>query len=184
MSRFIKFIIYSILITFFILTVLVIFLSNVGLETKRFNSIITEQVKKYNQELYLDVKKVKIFLSIGSPTNPKLIISSKDPTLILDQKKIQLKFINTKIDIFSYFKDNFILEEFEILTKDNKIKDLISIAALEKPELIAYNLFIKKGYANTYISLNFNQNGKIQNYKLKGKIKKAKIKLNEKYRFL
>jgi len=183
MSRFIKFIIYSILITFFILTVLVIFLSNVGLETKRFNSIITEQVKKYNQELYLDVKKVKIFLSIGSPTNPKLIISSKDPTLILDQKKIQLKFINTKIDIFSYFKDNFILEEFEILTKDNKIKDLISIAALEKPELIAYNLFIKKGYANTYISLNFNQNGKIQNYKLKGKIKKAKIKLNEKYTF-
>tara|TARA_Y100000590_G_scaffold171374_1_gene196012 strand:+ start:899 stop:3112 length:2214 start_codon:yes stop_codon:yes gene_type:complete len=183
MSRFIKFIIYSILITFFILTVLVIFLSNVGLETKRFNSIITEQVKKYNQELSLDVKKVKIFLSIGLPTNPKLIISSKDPTLILDQKKIQLKFINTKIDIFSYFKDNFILEEFEILTKDNKIKDLISIAALEKPELIAYNLFIKKGYANTYISLNFNQNGKIQNYKLKGKIKKAKIKLNEKYTF-
>ena len=183
MSRFIKFIIYSILITFFILTVLVIFLSNVGLETKRFNSIITEQVKKYNQELSLDVKKVKIFLSIGLPTNPKLIISSKDPTLILDQKKIQLKFINTKIDIFSYFKDNFILEEFEILTKDNKIKDLISIAALEKPELIVYNLFIKKGYANTYISLNFNQNGKIQNYKLKGKIKKAKIKLNEKYTF-
>ena len=144
MPRFIKFFIYSILILFVIWAFLAIFLSKVGLETKRFNPLIIEQVKKYNEDLNLDIKKVKIYLSIGNLTNPKLIISTKDPTLVLDKNKIELKTIDTRIDILSYFKDNFIIEEFEIWTKDNKIKDLISIAALEKPALITYNLFIKK----------------------------------------
>ena len=138
MLRFIKFFIYSILILFVICAFLAIFLSKVGLETKRFNHLIIEQVKKYNEDLNLDIKKVKIYLSIGNLTNPKLKISTKEPTLILDKNKIKLKSIDTRIDILSYFKDNFIIGEFEIWTKDNKIKDLISIAALEKPALITY----------------------------------------------
>ena len=129
MSRFIKFFIYSILILFVIWAFLAIFLSKVGLETKRFNPLIIEQVKKYNEDLNLDIKKVKIYLSISNLTNPKLKISTKDPTLVLDKNKIELKTIDTRIDILSYFKDNFVIEEFEILTKDNKIKDIISIVA-------------------------------------------------------
>ena len=183
MLRFIKFFIYSILILFVIWAFLAIFLSKVGLETKRFNPLIIEQVKKYNEDLNLDIKKVKIYLSIGNLTNPKLKISTKDPTLILNKNKIKLKSIDTRIDILSYFKDNFIIEEFEIWTKDNKIKDLISIAALEKPALITYNLFIKKGYANIYAFLKFGENGKITNYKFSGEIKDVKLKYNEKYSF-
>ena len=183
MLRFIKFFIYSILILFVIWAFLAIFLSKVGLETKRFNPLIIEQVKKYNEDLNLDIKKVKIYLSIGNLTNPKLKISTKDPTLILNKNKIKLKSIDTRIDILSYFKDNFIIEEFEIWTKDNKIKDLISIAALEKPALITYNLFIKKGYANIYAFLKFGENGKITNYKFSGEIKDVKLKYSEKYSF-
>ena len=183
MLRFIKFFIYSILILFVIWAFLAIFLSKVGLETKRFNPLIIEQVKKYNEDLNLEIKKVKIYLSIGNLTNPKLKISTKDPTLILNKNKIKLKSIDTRIDILSYFKDNFIIEEFEIWTKDNKIKDLISIASLEKPVLITYNLFIKKGYANTYAFLKFGENGKITNYKFSGEIKDVKLKFNEKYSF-
>lgn len=183
MLRFIKFFIYSILILFVIWSFLAIFLSKVGLETKRFNPLIIEQVKKYNEDLNLEIKKVKIYLSIGNLTNPKLKISTKDPTLILNKNKIKLKSIDTRIDILSYFKDNFIIEEFEIWTKDNKIKDLISIAALEKPVLITYNLFIKKGYANIYAFLKFGENGKITNYKFSGEIKDVKLKFNEKYSF-
>ena len=82
-----------------------IFLSKVGLETKRFNPLIIEQVKKYNEDLNLDIKKVKIYLSIGNLTNPKLKISTKDPTLILNKNKIKLKSIDTRIDILSYFKN-------------------------------------------------------------------------------
>ena len=83
--------------------------ASIGLETKRFNPIIIEQVKKYNKDLNLDIKKVKIYLHIGIANlkNPKLRIKTKNPTLILDKNKIEFKILETEIDIFSYFKNNF-----------------------------------------------------------------------------
>ena len=166
MTKFIKFFIYLILILFVILTFLTIFLSKIGFETKRFNSLIVEKVKKYDENLDLDIKKVKIYISIDSLTNPKIRISSKNPILILGKNEIKLKTIDTRVDILSYFKNNFVIEEFEVRTKDNKIKDIISIASLEQPSLIIYNIFIKEGQANIYGSLKFDKGGKISDYKL------------------
>ena len=183
MTKFIKFFIYLILILFVILTFLTIFLSKIGFETKRFNSLIVEQVKKYDENLDLDIKKVKIYISIDSLTNPKIRISSKNPILILGKNEIKLKTIDTRVDILSYFKNNFVIEEFEVRTKDNKIKDIISIASLEQPSLIIYNIFIKEGHANIYGSLKFDKGGKISDYKFNGQIKNAKLKYNEKYSF-
>ena len=183
MTKFIKFFIYLILILFVILTFLTIFLSKIGFETKRFNSLIVEQVKKYDENLDLDIKKVKIYISIDSLTNPKIRISSKNPILILGKNEIKLKTIDTRVDILSYFKNNFVIEEFEVRTKDNKIKDIISIASLEQPSLIIYNIFIKEGYASAYGSINFDTKGNIINYAFNGKIKDTKIKYNKKYSF-
>ena len=183
MIRFIKFFIYSILILAVILFFSVIFLSNVGLETKKFNPLIISQAKQYNENLNLNIKKVKIYLSIKSLTNPKIRISTKDPTLTSGQSKIELKSIDTRIDILSYFKDNFIIEGFEIRTKDNKIKDLISIASLEQPSAIIYNIFIKEGYANLRGYIKFDENGKIIDHKFDGQVKNAKVKFSDKYSF-
>ena len=145
MARVIKILFYTFATIFLIWALLAIFLSQVGLETKRFNPLIIEQVKKYNEDLNIDIKKVKIYLNISKLTNPKIKVRSKDPTLILGNNKIELESIKTEIDILSYFKNNFIIDKFIIVTKENKINDLISIASLEKPSLIIYNIFIKEG---------------------------------------
>jgi len=87
MAKFIKFLLYSIVILFLIWTFLAIFLSQIGLETKRFNPIIINQVKKYNDNLNLDIKTVKIYLNISSLTNPKIKVKFINPTLILGKKK-------------------------------------------------------------------------------------------------
>ena len=183
MFRFIKFFIYLFVILFVIWALLGVILSQVGLETKRFNSLIIEQVKKYNEDLNLDIKKVKIYLNISELTNPKFKVQSNEPTLILGKNKIELEYIKTEIDILSYFKNNFIIDEFVVATKDNKIKDLISIASLEKPSLIIYNIFIREGYASAYGSINFGTKGNIIDYAFNGKIKDTKIKYNKKYSF-
>jgi len=88
MTKFIKFLLYSIVILFVIWAFLAIFLSRIGLETKRFNPIIINQVKKYNDNLNLDIKTVKIYLNISSLTNPKIKVKFEDPTLILGKNKI------------------------------------------------------------------------------------------------
>jgi len=183
MPKFIKFLLYSIVILLAIWALLVIFLSQIGLETKRFNPIIIDQVKKYDDNLNLDIKTVKIYLNISSLTNPKIKVKFKDPTIILGKNKIRLKSIRTEINILSYLRNNFVIDEFFVLTKDNQIKDLISIAALKKPSLIIYNIFIKEGYANVYGSVNFDQKGNIIDYSFNGEIKNANIKYNEKYFF-
>ena len=185
MVRFIKILFYTFALIIVICAFLAIMLTSIGLETKRFNSTIIEQVKKYNDDLDLDIKKIKVYLDIeiANLTNPKLKISSKDSTLILDKYKIELNLVETEIDILSYFKDSFVIEKFWFSVKDNKINDLISIASLERPSLIIYNIFIKKGYANINGFLKFDKKGKIDNYLLKGKIKNAELKYNKKYHF-
>ena len=183
MAKFIKFFTYSFVIFFVVWAFLAFVLTQFGLETKRFNPLIVEQVKKYNEDLNLEIKKVKVYLSIGNLTNPKLRISTKDIALTLDNNKMALKSVDAKIDILSYFKDKFVIEELEFKTKDNKIKNLISFAALKKPSLIIYNIFIKKGYANAHIFLKFNKKGKVTNYKLTGEVKNAELKYDKKYYF-
>ena len=185
MAKIIKFFIYSILIIFFTWVFLALVLASFGIETKRFNPLIIKQVKKYNDDLNLDIKKVKVYLHIGAGnlTNPKLRISSKNPILIVGNNKIELKVVETSIDILSYFKDNFVIEKFEFITKDNKIRDLIKVAALEKPSLIFYNIFIKQGYANANGYVQFDKSGKINNYKLNGQIKNTDLKYNKNYSF-
>jgi len=181
MTKFIKFFIYSLIILIIIWFFLATFLSQVGLETTRFNHLINQQVKKYNDSLNLDIKKVKIYLNISSLTNPKIEVKSKNPTLTLGKNKIKLDSIKTEINILSYFKNNFILDKFNISTKDNKIKDLISIAALEKSSFNIYNIFIKDGYANVNGSINFDEKGNITDYSFNGEIKDLKIHYNKKY---
>ena len=122
MPKFIKFLLYSIVILLAIWALLVIFLSQIGLETKRFNPIIIDQVKKYDDNLNLDIKTVKIYLNISSLTNPKIKVKFKDPTIILGKNKIRLKTIRTEINILSYLRNNFVIDEFFVLTKDNQIK--------------------------------------------------------------
>ena len=74
MAKVIKILFYTFTTIFLIWAVLAIFLSQVGLETKRFNPLIIEQVKKYNEDLNIDIKKVKIYLlsliHISEPTRP------------------------------------------------------------------------------------------------------------------
>ena len=71
------------------------FLSQVGLETKRFNPLIIEQIKKYNEDLNIDIK--VNYLNISKLTNPKIKLDL-DPTLILGNNKIKLESIKTEID--------------------------------------------------------------------------------------
>ena len=183
MARFIKFFTYSLLGFTVISLVLIIFLSQIGLETTRFNSLITDQVKRFNENLDLDIKKVKIYLDISNLTKPKFKIKSKDPTVILGKNKIEIDYIKTEINVLSYFKDNFILDEFNIVTKNNEIRNLISIASLKKASLIIYNIYIKEGYASFNGNVKFDQKGNIIDYSFNGETNNVKLKFNKKYSF-
>ena len=147
----------------FIIIASIIYLSKFGIETNKANSLIKEQVKKYDKDLELDIKKVKIYLRIEDLFNPEIQIKTDDPIIKSGDNQIKIAWISTYINLFSYFQDSFTLDNLLILTKNNKIKDLISIVAKhEKPQLIILNSFIKEGSFWIAASINFDKKGNIK----------------------
>ena len=92
-----KKIIFSTLLFFLFLTLTTIFyLSFFGYETDRFNKIIQSEIKKSNNNVNLNFKKVSILLDIK-----KLILFVKfiQPNLEYHQTSIPLRSLRTDIDL-------------------------------------------------------------------------------------
>tara|TARA_Y100000590_G_scaffold437546_1_gene559314 strand:+ start:629 stop:2833 length:2205 start_codon:yes stop_codon:yes gene_type:complete len=163
----------------FIIFFLIIYLSKYGLETNKFNSLIGEQLKKYDKNLELNIKKVKLYLIVEDLLKPKIKIKTDNSILKSGDNEIKIAQITTSINPLSYFKDKFTLNHIIIETLDNKIHDLISIIAKHgNAQLIILNSFIKKGNFQAVLKVNFDENGNVKkNFTFHGKIKDAKVKL-------
>ena len=97
-----KFLIFIISLVF-VIFITIIYLSKFGIETNKANSLIKEQVKKYDKDLELDIKKVKIYLRIEDLFNPEIQIKTDDPIIKSGDNKIKIARISTYINLFSYF---------------------------------------------------------------------------------
>ncbi len=160
-----------------ILVIFVFYLSYFGIETKRFNQLIKDEISKSNKGIDIELNKVKIILNLK-----KLSVGLKthDPKIIFKDKKIKLKKIKTNFSIESFLNKDFAVENLFISTEENTISNIISLARLYENNLqmIIFDKLIKDGSLNADINLNFDEKGKIKNnYKIKGSIKNAKINL-------
>ena len=167
------------LLTFFIviLVIVILYLSYFGIETKRFNKIIKDGISKNNKELDIELKKVKILLNLTSLT---VEINTKNPKILFNNKKIDLKNIESELSIKSFLNEEFAIKNLAINTKQNKLKNVISFIKLynNTPQMFIINNIIKDGIIKSSIKINFNENGKvIEDYKINGSILNAKISL-------
>ena len=152
-----------------------------GFTTSKFNTIIKNQIKKQNNELDIDLKKVKLHLNLKNlsirikTTNPQILISNSD--------NIDLKEISSSISISSYFQNKFVLKNLLIKTKENNINSYINLYRLSNSSLryVLLNQLVKSGTAKINVDLNFDDFGKIKkNYNLKGKIINAELQMPDK----
>ena len=177
-----KNIILKILILIFFLTLLLItYLSTIGIETKRLNHQIIEKIEKFNENIEVDLKAIKIVLD---PIKLQLNTKTIGTELKIKNKKIEIENIKSKISIKSLIKDKFSVKNLDISTKSLKIKNLISFLRNyeNKPELYILEKVFQKGFLVTTIKLEFDEQGKIkENYKLSGLIKDAEINTFQKY---
>ncbi len=167
----------KIIISILILLLLFIFyLSYFGIETKRFNSIIKENINKQNNELDIDLNEVKVHLDIKKLS---IKIKTQNPKLILKKyNNIELDEISSNISISSYFQNKFAIKNLIIKSKNNKINDYVNFFRLKNNSLqfILLNQFLKNGTAQINAELNFDNFGKIKkNYKLRGKVLNAEL---------
>ena len=162
-------------------TLFIAYFSYFGISTNKFNSIIKEQIKKQNNELDIDLKKVRLHLDLR---NISIKIKTKNPKIILNNSKdIELKEISSSIFLSSYIKNKFAIKNLSIKSKNNEISSYINFYRLTNNsiQLILLNQFIKSGVAQINADLNFDEFGKIKNnYNVTGKISNAKLQINNK----
>ncbi len=172
-KKIIKYFLYFLILIF----IGILYLSYFGIETKRFNQLIKNEVSKVNKKINIELKDVKILLNLS---NFSIALKTYEPNLVFDNKKIKLKNIKTNFSLGSFLKKEFAIKNVSISTKENNLKDVVSLARVyqNSPQLFIFNEMIKNGTLVTDINFNFNDKGKInKDYNIKGTVNDAKFSL-------
>ena len=170
-KKIIKYFLYFLILIF----IGILYLSYFGIETKRFNQLIKNEVSKVNKKINIELKDVKILLNLS---NFSIALKTYEPNLVFDNKKIKLKNIKTNFSLGSFLKKEFAIKNVSISTKENNLKDVVSLARVyqNSPQLFIFNKMIKNGTLVTDINFNFNDKGKInKDYSIKGSVNDAKF---------
>ena len=170
-----------ILSTLLIIFICIIYLSIIGIETKRFNNQINNKIKSFDKNLELNLKKIKLVLS---PFDLSFKVKTLGPRLVNNNKTLDIERIRAQISLGSLMGSNFAIENLEISTKSLEINNLISFIRLshQTPELYILKQVIKKGYIIADIKIEFDSDGKIKdNYTINGFIKNSRLSFLKKY---
>ena len=163
----------SLIIIFLILSI--VYLSKVGLETKKFNRQIKDKIYQKNNKLDFELKKIKLTLD---PLNLKINAKTIGTKIAYKDKQFELEYIETQIPLISLLKNELIASNFKISTKSILLKDLVAFVRTQnnRPELFFLEQFIKTGYFIADLELNFDEYGKLkEDYKINGLLKDTKI---------
>ena len=165
-----------------IITLLITYLSIVGIETDKFNEQIQNKIKEVDKNLSLDLKKVNLVLN---PLKMNLRAKTLGPKIILKDEYLELENIKTNISLKSLISDEFSIQLLEISTKSIEISNLINFTRLiyQVPELIIFEkLFGIKGYVIANIKVEFNKDGSLkENYIFSGFLKNTKANFSKNY---
>ncbi len=165
-----------------VILIIISYFTFIGIETDKFNSQISNKIKGINQNLSIELKKIKLILD---PIKFKVNVKTIGPKIKNKNKTIEIESIKTLISLKSLIDKKFSIENLEISTKSIEINNLISfIRSLNNtPELFVLEKITEKGYFIADIKLEFNKNGKIKNnYRVNGFVKDAKLNFFEKYK--
>ena len=167
----------------FLIFITLTYLSIFGIETDKFNSQITEKIRKFDKNLEVELKEIKLILD---PFQFKLQAKTIGTNLINQSKKIEIENIKTQLSLKSLIEDKFSIENLEISSKSLELKNLISFlrSFQNTPELFIMEKAIKKGYLIADIKLEFDSNGNIKsNYEINGLVKDVELNVLKKYNF-
>ena len=176
-----KIILKTFLILILIIVTFLAYLSIIGIETSKFNNQISSQIKSIDEDIDLNLNKIKIRL------NPiKLTISANTigPNLIYKNNDIDLESIKTNISLKSLLGDKFILSNLQISTKSIEINNFLSFLKSFKntPQLYILEKMVSNGYILVDLDLNFDAKGKIKrDYKIDGFVRNTKINFLKNY---
>lgn len=163
------------------LSLVIFYLSFFGLNTKKLNDRIQSEILNLNKKVNLELKSVRLLLD---PLNFSIKFKTLEPQIFFDNKKIELEYITTIINLKTFINGQLSIDDLQISTKDIKLNDVVSLARYVKnsPQLFILDKIIKDGFLVGNIKLNFDNNGKVKDdYEIEGFVKNGKLGIFRKY---
>ena len=163
------------LIFFIFLFLATIYLSVIGIETKKFNNQIKDQVNKIDKNLNLELNNIKLTLDL---LNLNINAKTVGSVVLYQNKPLELEYIKTQISLASLIKNKIISSNIEVSSRSLLFKDFIGFVRSIKdtPQLFIFQKTIEKGHIIFDLKINFDEKGKIKSdYELKGLLKDVKI---------
>ena len=170
-----KFFINSILSIFILLIILTAILTTIGVETNKFNKLISEKISQTkNIKLKLNTIKFKIDLKQVS-----LFLETQNPNIIYKNVSIPVRNIKIYIDFTSLLKSTPKVKKTHLVLEELNISQLNKLSLMLKPSNFKslLNNKIKEGKLLSEIEIFFSDQGEFENFIAKGQINSLKMEL-------
>ena len=162
------------LLLFFIFIFLII-LSSRGIETNRFNKIISERiVKTKNIDIKFNTIKFKL-----EPKTLSLFLETSKPTINYKNNIIPSQNVKVYVDFLSLIKANLHIKKIKLNFGELDIIELQKFSSIIKPSNFKSFLYnnVSEGKLISEIELFLNENGNLNTFITKGQIKNLKAKI-------
>jgi hypothetical protein len=171
-----KFISILIILASLILTLLTIILSTTGIETSKFNNIISRQINQTNKNLNLQLNTVKFKLDIKEIS---LFLDTNNPQINYRETLIPAKNIKVYVDFISIIKSEPKIKKISLVLDQLDIKKLKKISVTFKPSNLTSFIKnkIKQGKMSAELELYLDNNNLLDNFILRGEISNLKAEI-------
>ena len=164
-----KVILNLILLLILLFFILFISLSTIGIETNKFNDLVSEKISKA-KNIDVGLKKIKFKLD---PKELSLFLETSRPSLSYKNSKIPIKHVKVYVDFLSLLKTNLKIKKISLDSDELNINQINQLSKIIKPSNFKSFLNNKVSEVKLVSKLEIflNANGDFENYIARGKIK-------------
>jgi len=171
-----KIIAYSIIIIFFTLISLTIILSTIGVETDRFNNLISKKINQNNNNIALKLTAINFKLDLKEIS---LFLETKNSQISYRNILIPTEKIKVYMDFLSLIKVEPKIKKINLVVSDLDIEQLKKISVTFKPSNFTsfLNNKIKKGQLTTEFKIYLDNDNLLENFTASGSVKNLKAEI-------
>ena len=170
-----KILVFFILFVIISFTSLILILSTIGIETNKFNKLVTEKASQdKNISLKLETIKFKI-----NPKEFSLFLETQNPEIKYRDLLMPVNNIKVYVDFLSFFRADLIIKKINLLSGELSIIQISKLSSIIKPSTFKslLNNKIKEGKLISEIEIFLKDDGSIKDFIVKGTIRNLKVEL-------
>ena len=170
-----KILVFFILFVIISFTSLILILSTIGIETNKFNKLVTEKASQdKNISLKLETIKFKI-----NPKEFSLFLETQNPEIKYRDLLMPVNNIKVYVDFLSFFRADPIIKKINLMSGELSINQISKLSSIIKPSTFKslLNNKIKEGKLISEIEIFLKNDGSIKDFIVKGTIRNLKVEL-------